>query len=57
MILDGYINISGRGSYLSLQYRMFQCIEYERQREYNASEGVTAEYPKVQHGTTGWIDY
>ena len=28
MILDGY--------YLSLQYRMFQCIEYGRQREYDA---------------------
>ena len=28
MILDGY--------YLSLQYIMFQCIEYGRQREYDA---------------------
>ena len=34
-----------------------QCIEYRRQREYDASEGVTVEYPKVRHGTTGWIDY
>ena len=57
MILDGYINISGRGSYLSLQYIMFQCIEYERQREYDASEGVTAENPEVRHGTIRWTDY
>ena len=30
--LDGYIEI-----YLSLHYRMFQYIEYERQRENDAS--------------------
>ena len=29
-------NISSIGSYLSLRYRMFQCIEYGRQREYDA---------------------
>ena len=48
-----------RGSWypMSLQYRMFQCIEYVRQREYDASEGVTTEDPKVRHGMTGWMDY
>ena len=52
-------NVKDRGSWypLSLQYIMFQCIEYGRHRDYDASEGVTIEYPKVQHGTTGWIDY
>ena len=49
VILDGY--------YLSFRYRMFQCIEYRRQREYDSSEGVTVKDPKVRHGTTGWIDY
>ena len=29
---------------------MFQCIEYKRQREYDASEAVTAEDPEVRHG-------
>ena len=29
--LDGYIE-----RYLSLRYIMFQCIEYERQKEYDA---------------------
>ena len=42
---------------MSLRYRMFQYIEYERQSEYDALEGVTVEDPKVRHGTTGWIDY
>ena len=49
MILYGY--------YLSLEYKMFQCIEYGRQREYDASQGVTAEDPKVRNGTIGWTDY
>ena len=51
--------VQDRGSWylVSLRYRMFQCIEYRRQREYDASEGVTAEDPKVRRGTTGWIDY
>ena len=51
MILDGY--------YLSLQYRIFQYIEYRRQREYDASlsEGVTTEDLEVRHDMTGWIDY
>ena len=34
--LDGY-NVNRRGSYLSLRYRMFQCIEYERKRENDVS--------------------
>ena len=34
---------------MSLCYRMFQCIEYKRQRENDAaSEGVTAEDPEVR---------
>ena len=51
--------VQDRGSWypVALQYRMFQCIEYRRQREYDASEGVTAKDPEVRHGTTGWIDY
>ena len=51
--------VQDKGSWypVSLQYRMFQCIEYRRQREYDALEGVTVEYPKVRHDTTGWIDY
>ena len=32
-------------------------MEYGRQREYDASEGVTVEDPEVRHGMTGWIDY
>ena len=35
----------------------FQCIEHRRQREYDASEGVTTEYIEVRHDTTGWVDY
>ena len=54
--MDTY-NISRIGSNLSLRYIMFQCIEYRRQREYDASEGVTAEDAMFRHGTTGWIDY
>ena len=50
MSLDGYIE-----SYLSLWYKMFQCIEYGTQREYDASEGVTVEDPEVRNGMTGWI--
>ena len=42
---------------VSLQYKMFQCIEYGRQGEYDASEGVTVEDLEVQHGTIGWIYY
>ena len=51
--------VQDRGSWypVPLQYKMFQGIEYGRQREYDASEGVTAEDPKVRHGTTGWTDY
>ena len=51
--------VQDRGSWypVSLQYKMFQCIEYGRQREYDASEGVTAEDLKVRHGMTGWTDY
>ena len=36
---------------------MFQCIEYRREREYDASEGVNVEDPEARHGTTRWIDY
>ena len=41
--------VQDRGSWypMSLQYIMFQCIEYVRQREYDASEGVTTEDPEV----------
>ena len=42
---------------MSLQYIMFQGIEYERHREYDASGGVIAEDPEVRHGTKGWEDY
>ena len=51
--------VQGRGSWypVSLQYRMFQCIEYGRQREYDASEGETAEDPEVRHVMIGWTDY
>ena len=51
--------VQDRGSWypVSLQYKMFQCIEYGRQREYDASEGVTAEDPKVRHGMTECKDY
>ena len=51
--------VQDRGSWyrVSLQYRMFQCIEYGRQREYDASEGVTTEDPKVLNGMIGWTDY
>ena len=51
--------VQDRGSWypVSLQYRMIQCIEYGRQREYDASEGVTAVDPEVRHGMTKWIDY
>ena len=51
--------VQDRGSWylVSLQYRMFQCIEYGRWREHDASEGVTTEYFEVRHGMTGWIDY
>ena len=51
--------VQDRGSWypVSLQYIMFHCIEYERQRKYDASEGVTIEYLEVQHGAIGWIYY
>ena len=51
--------VQDRGSWypVSLQYIIFQGIEYGRQREYDSSEGVTTEDPKVRHGMTGWTDY
>ena len=48
--------ISSIGSYLSLHYRRLQSIEYKRQREYDASEGVTTEDLEVRHSTTGCLE-